>query len=1234
MKTATLHPVPRWCRALVASLIGWVVLPGAGLADPTQISNAPLFTSAALTVYPNIMFVMDNSGSMASTYLPESTSGYADPEKGNYVGAVSAHCNGLAYDPTTAYALPVDSKGVPLAAPSTDDLAPTFSRGSSSLTSDVDIVMPAVASTPSVVLKNADGDEYAKGDFISVYTSGTSFFAGTVTAVSYSRSTDKLTVTIAVSIVNGTVGSTMKGAKAVKGIAPYFVYYKYKGLLPDLGLTYNKGAVVTNSTFYQECKTSPSSTTKFDALLVWPSSPEAQNYANWMSFYSTRMKLMTSSMKLAFKNVTDKYRVGYTTINNIGDTKCIGTVSRSGCSGTLVPMNFLDIADFGEAQKDLFYGKLDFATPGGGTPLRGALSRAGQYFANMAPGQKSDPVQFACQRNFTILSTDGYWNVTGVESTGYGPYKLNNTDTVDQQDGSPTKAPMSDGNAATQKSNTLADIAMYYYKTDLRTATLKNCTGAKDANGVTHDVCEDKVPGSEGDSYHSFGDTAKWQHMTTFTIGLGVAGILDYDPNYLTARSGDFDKIVNGELNWPAPDTNACGSCAPPANADDLWHAAVNGRGQYFSATEPGSLARGLNAALNSIKAATGSAAAASTSSLQPVAGDNDIFVAQFTTMKWVGDVLAFKIDPDTGNIGTTASWSAQAELDKKDPTARTIYYSDGAKTPAMKLFTYANLKADGFNNKLDNFCSLPGADPKMGTPDQCATLGTDELKVANDGSKLVDYLRGDQSLSASFRSRVNRLGDIINASPLFIGKPSFKYGDTGYDTFKTTKATRTAVVLAAANDGMLHAFNRSTGNEEWAFVPSFVIPNLYKLADTNYANNHQFYVDGSPTMGDINVGGTWKTIVVGGLNSGGRGYYALDVTNPVAPTLLWEFTDPNLGLTYGNPIITKRAGKWVVVFASGYNNAPVGGVGTGDGNGHLFVLDANTGTLLEDIPTYSSGTTAVGSAATPSGLARINVWVDDETDNTELRFYGGDLLGNLWRFRIDGSPATDKGALLLAQFKAPATVGQSITTKPMLAEVTYNGAKYPVVYVGTGRYLGSDDLKDTTVQAMYAIKDPLTSTGWGVIRDRADLEVRTITAGTDASKNPTRTISSGTVDWSSKVGWTANFPGSGERVSVNPAQALDKLYVGTNVPSSDSCEAGGSSFLYQFDINTGNGSASYVDQVLVQGLTIIQLAQGASAGAIEIILTRSDGRVEGKPGAPPPASNNLKRTSWRELVD
>ena len=147
-------------------------------------------------------------------------------------------------------------------------------------------------------------------------------------------------------------------------------------------------------------------------------------------------------------------------------------------------------------------------------------------------------------------------------------------------------------------------------------------------------------------------------------------------------------------------------------------------------------------------------------------------------------------------------------------------------------------------------------------------------------------------------------VGDIVNAEAVYVKTPLVNYADTGFAAYVSAQASRQGMVYAAANDGMLHAFNATTGAETWAYVPSIVLPTLYKLADKNYPALHQFYVDGTPVAGEIYDGSAWKTIVVGGLNNGGRGYYALDVTNPACGDML-RLSDARMsGTSYGGCLL------------------------------------------------------------------------------------------------------------------------------------------------------------------------------------------------------------------------------------------------------------------------------------------------------------------------------------------
>ncbi len=472
----------------------------------------------------------------------------------------------------------------------------------------------------------------------------------------------------------------------------------------------------------------------------------------------------------------------------------------------------------------------------------------------------------------------------------------------------------------------------------------------------------------------------------------------------------------------------------------------------------------------------------------------------------------------------------------------------------------------------------------------------------------------------------------MINSSPIFVGKPKFRYTENGYGAYVTAKQSRPGIVLVGANDGMLHAFDRATGVEKWAYMPTDVLPNLYKLADTDYRFNHQFFVDGAAQVGDVWDGSTWRTIVVGGMNKGGRMYYALDVTDTENPVALWEFRDPQLGLTYGNPVITKRKdGKWVVAFGSGYNNI-------GDGNGRLFVLDAITGEkLVTPVPTYTSGTTPAGTVATPSGLTKINAWIESDIDNTARVYYGGDLLGNVWRFDIDSNIAPFGQSFLLATL-VEAGKPQPITTKLEVAQVNFGGSPYAVVYAGTGRYLGTTDLTNLDRQSVYALKDDFSTVGLGDVRAGGTLVTQTITDVTLAGGRAIRRSSTNAVDWSVKNGWLVDLPSSGERVNVNMVLAFNVLSVATNIPTTDVCDAGGRSWLYKFDIGTGSAGSNATDaavaiplgNVLVAGQTVVQLPDGRTV----TISTLSDTTIRTDAQPTPPLTNLLRRTSWRELIN
>lgn len=1004
---------------------------------------------------------------------------------------------------------------------------------------------------------------------------------------------------------------------------------------------------------------------------------EMTNFANWYAYYHTRMQMMKTSTSLAFKSIDSRYRIGFITISNQS-------------------ANYLPVAQFTATQKNNWYAKLFNTSGNSGTPLRSALSIAGRIFAgqggSLGIGSSSDPVQYSCQQNFSLLTTDGYWNTDSASAV-----KDLSGNQVGNMDSATEPKEMYEGPVAS--SNSLADVAKYYYDTDLRTSALGNCTGGTRPNGTTGDVCENNV-------FVTPTDNNIKQHMTTFTLGLGVDGTLTYVSDYKTATSGDFYDLKQGALNWPVPQADK------QTAVDDLWHAAVNGQGTYFSAKDPGQLSKSLTEALNSIAAKVGSGAAAATSTLKPVAGNNYSFVASYTSAKWTGNLEARGINVDTGGVGEDAVWCLEnvaadtcaapgiLEVDQtnhqtycKTPGAdastclspgildgttckvdvattcsgtlqnkfsttsnsdtRTIYMNVGG---ALVNFDYGNVVAAGKNGNFDNAfltANLPQASndfDNLGNP-----MSTTKLALVN-GTTLVNFLRGNTGyenrasnappLAATdnriYRLREATLGDLVDSSPVYVGTTIFNYSDPNYGpesaagTYKNIQKTRAGTVYIGSNDGMLHAIDSVTGEERWAYIPTMVLDNLWKIARKDYDANHSFYVNGDITSNDICVancsspGAIWKTILVAGLGGGGKGYFALDITDPNAPSLLWEFDiadDSDMGYSFGNPIITKKSdGTWVAVLTSGYNNTS----GPNAGKGVLYVLNAYTGAII------SKYVTDAGTSTTPSGLAKLNGYIADaDINNSVLYFYGGDLLGNLWRFDINSPQIATSNPYKMAILKDNSGVPQPIMTQPELA--TISGKR--VIYVGTGRYLGVNDLSDTQQQTIYAISDDPSAPGTlDSPRTNSSMVNQTLvnssTSGTRSVQQPANTV-----NFASGRGWYIDFPDTGERQNKPAQLVFGTLLLPTVVPTNSLCSPGGYGWLNFLDYKTGASVAGNIvatkTNAPIVGINVVYVK-----GEPVVNIVTADNPTPTFPPVQPEFSGasesgfTNRRVIWRELIN
>jgi type IV pilus assembly protein PilY1 len=496
-------------------------------------------------------------------------------------------------------------------------------------------------------------------------------------------------------------------------------------------------------------------------------------------------------------------------------------------------------------------------------------------------------------------------------------------------------------------------------------------------------------------------------------------------------------------------------------------------------------------------------------------------------------------------------------------------------------------------------------------------------------------------------------LGDIVNSQPVAVRAPFLKYenetmpeaaGET-YADFRDTRINpnRPGPLLIGANDGFLHAFDPNTGVEQWGYVPRFLLPAMYQLADSGYPGQHRFFVDGSPEVTDVfdATAGVWKTIVVNGTNSGGRGYFALDITDPLNPKGLWEFcsdpawcpndtgtspityhNDPDLGFSYGNPVIGRREsdGRWVVVVTSGLNN-----VGTsGNGQGYFYVLDAITGAILHKIGT------GLGSTTDPSGLMKIGAYYPNGlTDPLFQRVYGGDQKGNVWRIDMsapnmrtypavttaaDTNPANQGLPIvgLVTTFKDPAGRIQPITARPAGTHLGKDPYKPDtrIYYVGTGRYLGNSDLADpgptgiAWQQSIYGVRDQLDTPGFTPVssfRTGAAVVEQKLLQGSGGS----RRITKNAVDWTGGDGFfidlNPTFAGDpvagnspGERVVLDVRLIQGTLVFTTTVPNSGgACTPGGNSFQYTLDYRTGGYVGN--DSSIIAGYNVGKFLVGAA---------------------------------------
>jgi len=831
-----------------------------------------------------------------------------------------------------------------------------------------------------------------------------------------------------------------------------------------------------------------------------------QNFANWVTYYRERRCAAVSAVSRSLV-LMDSVNVGLSPLNDFDDY--------------IVPLKAVNV-DGEDYTADLLQNLYDWPASGN-TPLRNALEEVGQYFADTDQNSWSEDYDSPyaseddggeCQQTFTILMTDGYYNGsrsstsegfgTGTDESGYYNSDSDGTDGAD-----PSDYTDSDGDTlyASSEQNTLADIAMYYYETDLNSSL------------------DDDVSTSP-DETETKDDPATWQHMVTYTVAFGLSGELDQDDYELNVTADTPNYPV-----WPEPESNS------PSTIDDLWHAAINGRGLFLNADDPDELVESLATITENISKRTGSGASMAVNSdelYETIDSTTRVYQTTYNTSNWYGDLEAYQLvvgDDDDGNdsdddgVYDTPDWSASDVMQNS--------------SEARNIFTYNN-------------------DEESGASFNPANLTTTQLKslipyfAFSDRSQeeVVDYLGGDTSNEGSdsdnFRSRIEPLGDFVNSAATY----------------------ENGVLYVGGNDGMLHAFDATDGSEKFAYIPGLVYQDLRELANPDYS--HTYYVDNTVYIKEISDS---LTLLVGGLNKGGKGYFALDITDPgnfTTSNVKWEYpsapdvlvdgktsitfnnsssgndtildsdsgftdttfdagnsiriigadcdgysnngtyeilsknsdgeleldvdnlidgcgdgesititksiSDTGMGYSFSDPIIVEsndsslssgELAGYILIFGNGYQSE--------DGTSQLYIVDPADGSLIKKI------NTGFGPANGLSTATAIDVDYDLKVDYV----YAGDLLGNMWKFDLSSDSYSDWQVAFcddgddtshcLAAGAEPQPLFSAMNNQPITGApdiMNHPEQDGYLVIFGTGKFLGEEDLESTYLQSLYGIWD------------------------------------------------------------------------------------------------------------------------------------------------------------------
>ncbi len=776
------------------------------------------------------------------------------------------------------------------------------------------------------------------------------------------------------------------------------------------------------------------------------------------------------------------------------------------------------------------------------TPNRSAAAYLGSQFKRVkSSSDPLPPVRLSCQKNAGMLFTDGFINETG--------------NTTRMRDG----------------------IAQYY------------------DNSLVPTLESNSVPVPKGCPDGKL-DCKSSLHMNFYGVTLGTLGE-QFGVTYLPDPETPWVLTPNPYDTPPKFGTKTV-DLAPGA-VDELWEAVLYTHGEMVNANKASDITSAMRRIISNVsKGATPSGTRSLTGAR---IGKGSLAVEPFYEAKgtdWYSTLTAYNlsVDPTTRAIVSSEAWEASKRIPA--PGARNVWmWKDGA----VQQFS-ANTVT------LGDLCSKPtGLYTNM---KRCSTMEA----LAGDADTAVSYLLGETAkevrVGGNLRDRTTVLGDIINSTPV-VSSPTDDYGYRNLGTIgasyveylETKRKERRYMVYAGANDGMLHAFDGGMavdgiqdgngGRELFGYIPATALGHMGNLlvpeTATALSDNtfeHRYFVDGPVVVSDIHDS-TWKTALVGTMGAGGRGVFAMDVSDPTGfgkNSLMWELSDlntgldsavlDNIGFVLGKPVIVPVKSGSGTAFKAIFGN----GVESKNGKAALFVVSMEAG-KKPSVATYVVEEQGSNLPAGSNGLTNIVVvdrWKgadqkDSGRDGLADTVYAADQKGAIWKFDLtsDKSPT-------VPVFTTKTSVDADTKTyrQPIMGGLTAtSGAAGGVMlFFGTGSFSFTEDGPDKTVQGLYGVND-VSGKEVTTTLTAANLRPITVSAGTDS-----RTVTMGAIP-TDYAGWTVILP-PGERFIANPAVSAGVVFMPTYMPKEGEavgCAVDGSNWLFGLNTNSGASALSQV---------------------------------------------------------